>query len=378
MTKNTKGTAMEIAWKAEGSFPVRFAADAFGEGDSTLVDVLKEVTGSDKPRILLVADQNVVQRTLGLGTKIGRYIQANGIELAAPAVVLGGGEKIKADNMQSAMHIARSTLDAKLGVNDAMLVLGGGTILDVAGYAAAQVRGGVKMVRVPTTIASAMDAAYALTACIDSQNVKDAYRVPCRPSAVVVDPTFSGTVLDGVWRGGFSEAVRHAAVNDGSLMRKIAGSAEAVRNRDAEVVSGLVRAVVESRVKKGTTDFALWSAARLEAMSGYKLPHGYAVAIGICLDTAYAVEKGVLDEDAQETVCRVLADCGALDGLAHSRHIISQVDSLLRGLDALRLFNGSERIVLPSGVGKRTFEEQPDREIYRKVIKEFLSASSED
>ena len=85
-----------------------------------------------------------------------------------------------------------------------------------------------------------------------------------------------------------------------------------------------------------------------------------------------------MDEDAQETVCRVLADCGALDGLAHSRHIISQVDSLLRGLDALRLFNGSERIVLPSGVGKRTFEEQPDREIYRKVIKEFLSASSED
>lgn len=366
---------MEIAWKSAGSFPVKFADDAFGEGDTTLVETIREVTGAEKPRIMLVADQNVVQRTLGLGTKIGRYLQANGIELAAPAIVLGGGEKIKCDNMQSSLHIARAALDAKLGQNDAMLVLGGGTIFDVAGYAAAQVRGGVRIVRIPTTIAAALDGAYALTANLNSQNVKDAFRVPCRPSAVVVDSTFANTVLDGVWRGGFSEAVRHAAVNDGALMRKIAKSAEAIRNRDVATAKDLVRAVVESRVKKGTTDFALWSASRLEAMSGYKLPHGYAVAIAICLDAAYAVEKEHLKEEDQELICRVLADCGALDGLTHSRHILSQVDSLLCGLDALRLSTGSEAITIPAGVGKRCVEQTPDRETFRNVIKEFLNAS---
>ena len=61
-----------------------------------------------------------------------------------------------------------------------------------------------------------------------------------------------------------------------------------------------------------------------------------------------------------------------------ARYAVAPLGQCTYRLVKMRLFNGSERIVLPSGVGKRTFEEQPDREIYRKVIKEFLSASSED
>ena len=57
MTKAKKSDQMEISWKAEGAFPVRFAADAFGEGDTTLVDLLKEATGA-------------VQRVPGYGKKM--------------------------------------------------------------------------------------------------------------------------------------------------------------------------------------------------------------------------------------------------------------------------------------------------------------------
>ena len=121
---------------------------------------------------------------------------------------------------------------------------------------------------------------------------------------------------------------------------------------------------------------ALWSAARLEAMSGWKLPHGYAVPIGICIDCAYAVEKGLLKEEDQEFICRALADCGALDGLSHSHHLLSQADNILFGLDAWRLSNGSERITLPSGIGKCEDVDSPDREAMKKVIKEFLAVST--
>ena len=367
---------LEVSWNNEGSYPVRIVENVFGEGSQALSGLLRTVTGSAAPKVLIVADQNVVQRVQGLGTAIGRYVQAENIALAAPPVVIGGGEKIKADGFQSALRIAQAALDAKIGAKDVIVALGGGTLFDVAGWAAAQVRGGVPVVRMPTTVAAAMDAAFAGTAALDSPVVKDAYQVPSRPAAVVIDPAFFSSVLDGVWRGGFSEAVRYAAVMDGALMRKIAKGAEAVQARDAAVMKELVSAVVESRVNRGTSGFALWSAGRLEAMSGYKLPHGYSVAIGICLDCAYAVEKGYLEEEDQELICRALADCGALDGLNHSHHLVSQVENLLCGLDAWRLATGSAASAVPCGVGKLKIEEEPDREAYRKVIKEFLTASA--
>ena len=187
------------------SYPVEFTEDAFGES-AVLADTLRKVTGSDEPKVLIIADMNVVQRTEGLGSKIGRYVQEHKIRLAGSPVVIGGGEKIKADNLQSALKIVSEMLSAKIGRNDVVLAIGGGTILDVAGYAAAQVRGGVKLVRMPTTPAAMMDAAYAEYAAVDSATVKDALRVPSVPAAVVIDTSFAASVLDGVWRGGISEA----------------------------------------------------------------------------------------------------------------------------------------------------------------------------
>ena len=145
-----------------------------------MVSTLRQVTGVENPRVLLVADGNVVQRTDGLGTRIGKYVQSHGLQLAAPPIVLGGGEKIKSDNMKSVTDVLNSVIDAKVGATDVMLVLGGGSLLDVAGYAAAQVRGGLRLVRMPTTVASMMDAALATDAAIDSPNVKYGRRLARR------------------------------------------------------------------------------------------------------------------------------------------------------------------------------------------------------
>lgn len=377
MARAKKSDGMSVEWNESGSYPVKVVEDVFAEGNTALAELIKTVTGTEKPRVLLVADSNVVQRTEGLGARIGLYLQANGLELAGAPVVIAGGEKVKSDNFQSVLTTVVAALDYKIGRNDVVLAIGGGTVLDVAGYAAAQVRGGLRVIRIPTTVAAMADAAFAETAAIDHVGVKDALAVPSRPAAVVVDPKFAQTVLDGVWRGGIGEMVRQAAVGDGALMRKLAKAAEALKNRDAETMKEMIVATVESRVKKGTTGFALWSAARLEAMSGFKLPHGYAVPMAICIDCAYAVEKGLMEEDDQEMICRVLADCGALDGLAHSRHLMSQPDSILLGLDAWRLSHGSEAIVLPAGIGKAKTDETPDREAFRKVMKEFLEVSAE-
>jgi len=358
------------------SYPVELVEDAFGEG-SALAEILRKVTGSDQPKALIVADLNVVQRNENLGSKIGRYVKAHDIWLMGSPVVLSGGEKVKSDNLQSVMQIVTALLAAKLGKNDVVLVMGGGTILDVAGYAAAQVRGGIKVVRIPTTPAAMLDAAYADYAAIDSTSVKDALRVPAPPAAVIIDTGLAASVLDGVWRGGISEAVRLAVASDATLMKKIQTLAPAFRDRDPEALKTLVEAVRTTRAKKGPTTFGLWSACRFEPMSGYKLPHGYAVAMGLCLDMGYAVEKGYMKAADRDKVVEVLETCGALDGLAHSGHLISQPDNLLLGLDAWTLTTGTSQIPVSKGIGK-TVDDEPDREVFRQVLKKLVSAPHND
>ncbi len=357
---------------------VKVTDQLFAVENPTLAEVLREVTGNETPRMMLVADANVVHRTEGLGMAIGAYVKAHGITLAGAPVVTGGGEKVKTDNFLTIQRILNAAIEAKIGVLDAIVVLGGGSVLDVATYAAAQVRGGVKLVKVPTTPAGMIDGAFAEDAAMDTPLVKDAFRLKYATSAILVDTAFAKTVLDGVWRGGLSEAVRYAAVRDGALLRKVAKKAEYLKERDFEALDEIVKLCVESRLKKGSTDFALWSTARLEAMSNYKLPHGYAVPIGICIDCAYAVERGYMDEEAQDLICRTLADLGALDGLTHSRHLFQQTTTILYGLDSWRLSTGSETIVVPAGVGKAKVEETPNRAVYEKVIKAFYEASADE
>ena len=355
------------------SYPVEFVTDAFGESP-VLADTLKRVSTSGSPRVLIVADMNVVQRTEGLGSKIGRYVQTHGIALAGSPVVLSGGEKVKADGLQGALGIFAAMLSAPLGRNDVVLALGGGTILDVAGYAAAQVQGGARLVRVPTTPAAMLDAAYADYAAVDSAKVKDALRVPSVPSAVVIDTAFAKTVLDGVWRGGIGEAVRFAAGTDAALLKKVARLIPACHARDAQAFEELVRAVGDVRAKRPATTLGLWGAFRLATMSGYKLPHGYATGIGVWLDFHYAAERGLCTAKDRDLVCDLLFACGTLEGLLHSRHLVGQADRLLRGLDAWALAAGHDRVVFPSGLGK-TVEEVPDRDVFRRVVSESLPLS---
>ena len=361
--------------KTEEKYPIKVVEDVFAEGNATLAETLGALVPGGAPRVALVADANVVQRTEGLGRKIGKYFQDHGITLAASPVIVSGGEKAKADNFQSALVVASALLDAKIGVNDVVVALGGGSVLDVAGYAATQVRGGLRVLRMPTTPAAMFDAAFAPYAALDSSAVKDAFRIRCEPAAVIVDTLFAKTVLDGVWRAGFGEAVRYAAVHDGPLMKRLAKRAAVIRERDYEAMRDSVAECVASRMGEASAPFALWCATRLEAMSGYKLPHGYAVAIAICVECAYAVKKGLMKEADQELVCRALADCGALDSLAHSHHLLSHSDSLLRGLDAWALATGSESIPFPGALGKAVEEAVPDRAAYVEVIADFLSVS---
>lgn len=354
-------------------YPVEFAKDAFGESDALAKVLLGGREGADAPRVFIVADQNVVQRTEGLGTRIGRYVRTHGIELAGSPVIVGGGEKAKLDDARTAMTVASEMLRAGLGRSDVVLAIGGGSVLDVAGWTAAQVGGEVPVARMPTTPEAMLDAAFADYAALDAPYVKDALRVKSVPAGVVVDTSFAATVLDGVWRGGIGEAVRLAIARDATFFKKLMGLAPAYRDRDMAALEEVVAGAYGVRGKKGGTSFALWSAMRLQAMSGWKLPHGYAVAIGVLVDVSYAVAAGAVPEKARDAVVEFFEVCGTLDGLVHSQYLMQQTDALLEGIDEWLNVSPDESVETLADVGKTDRSGALDVGICREALKSLVS-----
>ena len=356
------------------TYPVEFAKDAFGDSD-TLAKML--LGGRDEAtRVFIVADQNVVQRTEGLGTRIGRYVRSHGIELAGSPVVVGGGEKVKLDDAQTALNVAAQMLRAGVGGRDVVLAIGGGAVLDVAGWAAAQAAAGAGVVRMPTTPEAMLDAAFAEYAALDTVAVKDALRVESVPSGVVVDTTFAATVLDGVWRGGIGEAVRLAVARDAAFLKKLKAIAPAYGRRDADALDEIVSGAHAVRAKKGGTSFGLWSAMRLQAMSGWKLPHGYAVAIGALVDVSYAVAAGVVPEKARDEIVDFFEVCGTLDGLVHSQYLLQQADGLAKGLAEWRRASRDGTVEVLSGVGKTNAAPGLEAEVLREALGHLVSLPS--
>lgn len=295
-------------------YPVEFIDDIFGENET-----LAKAIGSGK--VLIVADYNLIQRTPTLGTRIGAYLQRHGLALAG-SVVTSGGERIKLDNFQSAGRIVQQAVSSGFGSGDTILVIGGGSLLDVGGWVAAQLHGGVRLIRVPTTPAAMMGVAFADSAMLSATTVKDVLRVPSQPAAVLIDPVFAETVLDGVWRAGIGEAVRLLADKDAKWLARLKELSPAYAKRDKEAFREILTHVVGLRQKKGGTDLGVLAGAELEPKSGWKLPYGYAVSIGLLIELVRGVTLGTSKQATLDSCHEILKTCGALDGLHHSKHIL--------------------------------------------------------
>lgn len=296
----------------------------FGESDA-LAETLAETLG-EGGRVLLAADTNVVSHTNGLGAKIGRYVTAHGIRLTGRPVVVQGGEKAKHEDLASVFSVVDAGVRAHLGAGDCILALGGGTTFDLAGWAAVQL-GGVKVVRVPTTPASMTGAAFADNAAIDRCGHKDAVKFESLPAAVLVDVDFLGTVMEGVWRAGAGEIACLAAQDD-KLRAEFVDFAPRYAQRDYEAFAKMAERVIDFRRSHVDLRIAEPIAARLEEMSSFRLPHGYAIPLALLIEMVARTARGEMSAKAAKEIRSALETCGSLEGLYHSHHLLMRREEI--------------------------------------------------
>ncbi len=108
------------------------------------------------------------------------------LRIAGPVVVVPGGETVKNDQRHvDAIHTAIN--DAGLCRHSYVVAIGGGAVLDAAGYAAATAHRGIRLIRVPTTVLAQDDSAMGVKNGINAFGKKNYLGTFAPPFAVIND-----------------------------------------------------------------------------------------------------------------------------------------------------------------------------------------------
>jgi len=289
-------------------FPVIFTDSIFDPSNPALVDAIDRLGEETVHRVVVFVDANVAQGRHGLFDAITGYFQAHSQRLALAMLpqMLAGGESIKND-FSVVESLVNLMLMARMSRHACVVVVGGGAILDAAGFAASLVHRGLRVVRVPTTVLSQNDGGVGVKNGINFAGQKNAMGVFAPPFAVINDFEFLTTLDDRQWHEGIAEAFKVSIIRDKPFFEFLTENAEKLHQRDSVAMQHLVFRCAELHLDHIRTggdpfefgharplDFGHWSAHKLETMSDFKISHGEAVAVGVLLDSLYAVSKGWL------------------------------------------------------------------------------------
>jgi len=184
---------------------------------------------------------------------------------------------------------------------------------------------------------------------------------------VVNDVEMLGTLSDRDWCAGIAEAFKVAAIRDEGFLAWLEATATRLRARDVAAMEYLIRHCADLHCRHiaaggdpfewGSArplDFGHWSAHKLEALSGFSLRHGEAVAMGVALDLLYAVGQGYVAQTEAERMLRAMARCGL--PLWHASLDCRAADgtpAVLAGIEEFRLHLGGDlHVTLPAPLGR--------------------------
>jgi 3-dehydroquinate synthase len=265
-------------------------------------------------RYAVVADETVA-RLYGDGV----LASLAGAGLRADLLVFPPGEANK--TRESWAHLSDRLLGAGFGRDSAVLALGGGVTGDLAGFVAATYMRGLPLVQVPTTLLAMIDSSVGGKTGVDTPAGKNLVGAFLQPRLVLADPEVLRTLPPAELRAGLAEAIKHGAIQDATYFHAIADALPALLALEPAALARLVVRSVEIKAAVVARDereagprkmlnFGHTLGHALEAVSGYRLLHGEAVAIGMALEAAIGERLGVTERGTEARLRGLLRAAG--------------------------------------------------------------------
>jgi 3-dehydroquinate synthase len=208
------------------------------------------------------------------------------------------------------------------GKRDSRVVaFGGGSVGDLAGFAAGCFLRGVGFVQIPTTLLAQVDAAVGGKTAVDLPGGKNTVGLFYHPAMVVCDTSLLPTLPREELRSGLVEVVKMAALLDPELLARVEESLDTLLDGApaalGPVVAGAVAAKIgvverdpEEAGDRRLLNFGHTLGHAIESACAYGgLRHGEAVAYGMLFALRLALRRG-LDRRTAERIASLLGRFG--------------------------------------------------------------------
>jgi len=331
-------------------------------------------------RVAVVTDATVAGLHLA---RLEAAFAAEGIAVAS--LVLPAGEATK--GWAELARCVEWLLEQKIERRDVVVAFGGGVIGDLAGFAAAVLRRGVRFVQVPTSLLAQVDSSVGGKTGINTAQGKNLVGAFHQPSLVLADIAVLDTLPERDFLSGYGEVVKYGLLGDAGFFHWLEANGALLRSGDRDArLAAVTRAVamkagIVARDETEAGERALLNLGHtfghaLEQATGYsdRLLHGEGVAIGCALAFELSARLGLC---AQETPSRVRAH---LRGLG-MRVDISDIPGALPDAGALlalmgqdkKVVEGRLRFILARGIGEAFVAEDVPPDAVRGLLTEALA-----
>ena len=258
----------------------------------------------------------------------------------------------EAKTLETAAALYERFLEARLDRGSLVLILGGGVTTDLAGFAAATFMRGLPTFPLPTTLLGAVDASVGGKTGVNLPQGKNLVGVVWPPKAVAVDPVAFYTLPDEEIRAGLAETVKAGVIGSPALFAHL--ETEGLEDLPwivAEAVRVKARIVSEDPYERGPRAYLNLGHTfghALEVLSGYRLPHGRAVAVGMVVAARLGEVLGLVDA---AFTARLVAVMEALDLPTRPPDI--PFGDLWQAMHADKKQRGGRlRFIVPAGIGQ--------------------------
>jgi 3-dehydroquinate synthase len=289
-------------------------------------------------------------------------LEAQGLRVSV--ITLPPGEATK--SYPSLERVCDAVLTAKIERGDLVVALGGGVIGDLAGFAAAVVRRGVRFVQVPTTLLSQVDSSVGGKTGINSRHGKNLVGAFHQPSLVLADTALLDTLPLREMRAGYAEVVKYGLIDDERFFSWCEANWDCVfaggPERDEAVAQSCrAKAAVVVRDEHENGDRALLNLGHtfghaLEKITAYdstRLVHGEGVAIGLALAFRFSASLGLCPPADAERVEAHLKAAGLPTHLFQVPGGCGTVDALLDAMaQDKKVKGGALTFILARGIGR--------------------------
>ncbi|SEW07650.1 3-dehydroquinate synthase [Cognatiyoonia koreensis] len=332
-----------------------------------------------RKHIAIITDENVA--ALHLQT-LQDSLQST--DLTSEALILPPGEGTKSWPM-----LERSVewlLAQKVERNDVVIAFGGGVIGDLAGFAAAILRRGVRFVQIPTSLLAQVDSSVGGKTGINSPSGKNLIGAFHQPSLVLADTALLSTLESRDFLAGYGEVVKYGLLGDAAFFEWLEahGPAMAKGDMDARVRavtrSCEMKADIVERDETEQGDRALLNLGHtfchaLEAATGYsdRLLHGEGVAIGCALAFELSARMGLCSQEDPSRVRAHLRDMGMKVDIRDIPGDMPGAEALLNlmGQDK-KVVDGKLRFILARGIGDAFIASDVPSDAVITVLKDAL------